>query len=505
MPFALAEKQPTLAELVDLCAVDDRLFCKTFFPGTFRDEFPDYADKIDDALASCNRYINLQIFRGGAKTTRCRAYAAKRIAYGQSRTIMVITAAQDKAEKSVRWLKKAVTRNRFFASTFQLRQGHKWAENEIEIIHGLYGHTVAVVAFGIHGSVRGVNIDDYRPDLILVDDVVDEENSATPLQRDKIENLILGAVKNTLAPASESPDAKLVLMQTPLNAEDVSMKAAKDPQYLTVRQPCWTSETENLPLEMRKSVWERRFPTADLIKDKIGHIARNKVSIFSREMEVRIVAAESAAFKREWLKFYDYEDLPNINKMYTVISIDPVPPPSPIAVAKGLHKRDFEAISAVSYYRGDYYLLALEMNRGHDPSWTIRTVFELALRWKAKEIVVETHAYQATLAWLLEQAMRIKKIYIPVFQDADKRAKVDKITEAFKLVCPFGNFLLHASMSNFISNFCDYDNVPHDDDLDSVAQGIKRLVAIQIADNDDDSGEDEDGGYTPLKLVRSVP
>lgn len=497
-----------MAELVSLCAVDYRLFCRTFFPRTFRDDFPEYSDRIWLPMEAHGvRFLNLQIFRGGAKTTNCRGYTARRIAYGISRTVLIITAAADKAEKTVRWLKRAVERNRLYASTFQLRPGKKWAENELEIIHGLYDCTVAVVGFGIHGSVRGINIDDYRPDLILFDDVVDEENSATLIQRDKIENLALGAVKNTLAPESESPDAKMIILQTPLNAEDVSMKAAKDPSYVTVRQPCWTLETENFPLEFRKSAWEKRFPTRDLIKDKIGHIARNKESVFAREWEVKIITTETAAFRREWLRFYDYESLPSLNKLYVILSIDPVPPPTPIAVAKGLHQRDFEVISAIAYYRGDYYLLALEANRGHDPSWTIRTVFELASRWKAKEIVVETHAYQATLAWLLEQAMRTKKHYIPIFQDQDRRAKVDKITDAFKLVCPFGNFYVHSSMSNFISNFCDYPAVPHDDDLDSVAQGIKRLSAIDVAESD--SGEDDsvidDTSYGRLQLERRAP
>jgi phage terminase large subunit-like protein len=507
MPPQLAEKRaPTLAELVSLCAVDDRLFCKTFFPLTFRDEFPSYSDRIDDALASCNRYINLQIFRGGAKTTKCRAYAARRIAYGQSRTIMIITAAQDKAEKTVRWLKKAVTRNRFFASTFQLRPGRKWAENEIEVIHDLYHHTVAVVAFGIHGSVRGVNIDDYRPDLILVDDVVDEENSATVLQRDKIENLILGAVKNTLAPASECPDAKLVLLQTPLNAEDVSMKAAKDPQYLTIRQPCWTADTENLPLEMRRSVWEKRFPSKDLIKDKIGHIARNKASIFSREMEVKIVTAETAAFKREWLRYYDPDTMPSINKMHTVLAIDPVPPPSPNEVAKDLHTKNYEVLACVGHYKGDYYLLEYQCNRGHDPSWTVKTMFDLARKWKVKEIVVETFAYQKTLAWLLNAAMQTQRFYIPLTENRDKRSKFDKISDAFSQVCPFGNLYILPSMADFISQFTDYPSVVFDDILDAIAQAITRLKEIQIADSSEgyDDPEIEDG-FEPVKLIRSAP
>ena len=53
------------------------------------------------------------------------------------------------------------------------------------------------------------------------DDVIDEENSATPEGRAKLEDLLYGAVKGSLAPATEFPDAKLVMLQTPLNKEEV--------------------------------------------------------------------------------------------------------------------------------------------------------------------------------------------------------------------------------------------------------------------------------------------
>jgi phage terminase large subunit-like protein len=495
--------QITWAELIDLCAVDNELFCKTFFPATFRDDFPDYFNRIWDGLETReSRFVNMQIFRGGAKTTNLRAFAAKRIAYGISRTIMVIGASQDKAEKTVRWLKNAIKKNRRYAGTFQLSPGSKWTETEIEIVHGIYNHTVAVVAYGIMGNVRGINIDDYRPDLILIDDANKDETVATAEQRDKIENLVLGAVKNTLAPESEAPDGKLVILQTPMHNEDITMKAMLDPTYITVRQPCWTLETENLPVEFRRSSWERRFSTDGLVKDRIGHIRRNKLSIFSREMECKVTAAESASFERSWLRFWDPSTLPPLANMYVVVSVDPVPPPSKGAIEQGLVKKDFECISAVGYYRGDYYLLEYQLNRGHDPTWTIATLFDLAQRWRAKSLVVETVAYQQTLAWLIGVAMQRQRYHLPIIEVKDRRSKLDKINEAYKLICPFGNFFVNLGMSEFLSCFESYPEVSHDDVLDAPAMAITHLTTLALADSAEAFDDDD---FPMLTCVRRAP
>jgi len=481
-----------LQEIVELGAVDYRLFTTVFFPKAFREDFPDFADRTWDALDSrIARFLNLQMFRGSSKTTTLRGFIAKRVAYAMSRTIMIIAASYEKATKTIRWLKGAIERNRNFAGAFQLSKGNKWTDDEIEIKHGVAGCSINIIAYGITGNVRGINIDDYRPDLIVLDDIVTDENAATVEQRDKIENLVLGAVAETLAPRSENPDGKMIMLQTPLNYDDVSMKATLDPMWVTVRQPCWTLDTENCPNDFQVSAWEKRFPTEELRQKKRGFIARNKASVFAREMEVRLVTAETSAFIRGWLRLYETDQLPvNLTGMHVVISVDPVPPPSDLEVAKNLHGKDWEAITAVGYWKGNYYLLEYRLNRGHDPTWTIATIFELAHRWRAKGIVVETIAYQKTLAWLIGIAMQKQRCYYPIIERRDKRSKYDKIIDALAVPASRGQLYCLASHSEFISQFTDYPNVQFDDLLDAVAQGISELTVQEVVEDYDGYADD---------------
>ena len=285
------------SELIELCALEPRLFASEFFPETVRQESAPFHSKVWEMLESSARLVNIQMFRGSGKTTTLRLFMAKRIAYGISRTIMYIGRSQDKAIQSLVWLRRQIEHNKKLKTVYSLAPGSKWQDVEIRIQHGILGHEIAVLAYGITGSIRGVNIDDYRPDLIIVDDFLDEENSATDEQRDKMSELLYGALVNSLSPASETPDAKLALLQTPHNKLDVSTQALEDPSWLSLRIGCWTPETEELADHDRESSWSARFSTDELLANKQAHLRRNAVSTFLREMECKLSAPETSAFR----------------------------------------------------------------------------------------------------------------------------------------------------------------------------------------------------------------
>ena len=72
-------------------AKDTGFFAKTFFPKTFRQEEPPYAKTIYEVAEDPDtQYAMLLIFRGGSKTTQAKAILAKRVAYGVSRTILLV-------------------------------------------------------------------------------------------------------------------------------------------------------------------------------------------------------------------------------------------------------------------------------------------------------------------------------------------------------------------------------------------------------------------------------
>lgn len=508
-----ADSVAPISEVISHAAMDSIFFSRTFFKKTFRQPSPLFHRQIwallDDPQA---RYVNVQVQRDGAKTTLLRTYAAKRVAYGISRTILYVGASQDKAKQSIKWVKRQIQSNHYFSSTFGLAKGKSWSDEQLEVLHGAEGHSVWLLALGITGSTRGINIDDYRPDLIIVDDVMNEENSATPEQRLKISNLVLGALKESLSPASETPDAKMVLLNTPQDFEDLSVEALRDPQFRSARFGCWTPETENLPIEYQQSAWEERYPTEVLRKEKLSALARNKYSIFAREKECLLVTPETSAFKAEWIRYFgdgEREPEPPRHEMRVVLVIDPVAPPTDLQISKGLLTKDFEAHSVLGRYQGKYYVLETIYNRGHTPEWTIATFFELCNRWNPSKVIVETVAYQKTLSWLLKKAMQKAGRYWLLEEFKDKRAKIVRIKQGLTGPLAENQLYLRRSQSTAISQIIHYPGKnpegTHDDVIETLAIGCESLSKGFVGEVESNGYEVWEKDIPALEYARGAP
>lgn len=471
-------------ELVELGAVDSLLFSKAFLPKTFRQEFSSFHPRMWRVLEKRGKpYRMLQVFRGGSKTTICRAFTAKRVAYALSNTILYLGKSEAKALASTRWLRRQVDHNRLFAETFSLRRGSKWQDHEFEIIHGVDERSIWVVGMGIEGSVRGINIDDYRPDTIVLDDVVDRQNAATKEQRQVMNELIYGAIANSLISRAENPNAVMVGLQTPLDREDYSVLAENDPEWEFFRFSCWTPETEDLPTDQQVSAWEEYFPTLELREKKRAYMHRNQLSIWNREFECRITSKETSAFKSEWLQQWDL--LPEV--LTHILVIDPVPPPTPLQVKKGLHGKDYESLAVVGVGKGKMFIREISVSRGHEPTWTATEFFRLCRKYRISRVLVEAVAYQRTLAWLLRQAMQTRREYYLVEEYDDRRSKFDRIVDSLSNVGSNGVLFIppdndpcgrlnSEGMEQFYSQFLSYPEVSHDDALESVAVGCAALA-----------------------------
>src|SRR5690606_10263027 len=124
-------------------------------------------------------FFGAEVFRGGGKTTLCRLTLSRRIAYALSRNILNVGVNETMAIYTNRWLKRQMENNTLWTQVFKLRPGSKWTDEYFIIEHGIEGCEIHVTAKGVTSGLRGLNLDDYRPDFILCDDICNEENTAT--------------------------------------------------------------------------------------------------------------------------------------------------------------------------------------------------------------------------------------------------------------------------------------------------------------------------------------
>lgn len=491
-----------LGELVKLAAVDNEIYARTFFPRTFRQASPTFQRKIWTDLDDPNvRHSNQRIFRGGAKTTISRVATSKRIAYGVSKTILYIGASENAAARSGAWLRSNIERNKLWASTYNLAPGRKWTDTEFEIEHKTLGVTIWAMFVGITGNIRGINFDDYRPDFIVCDDILTDENCATLEQRSKIQDLVHGAVKKSLAPKVDDPNAKLIMLVTPQHKDDVSSLAKKDPTWKTIEQGCWTDETKHLDVQQQVSVWPDRLPTEDLRKEKEAAVLTNQLSLFTREMEINLTPRENKAFYDHWLRFIT--TTPDPRMMRVVLSIDPTPPPSDAQIAKGHIKDDHEVIHVWGAYGDDYYLLERRASVGESPDWTITNAFEMAFKWRPMQWIVETVAYQRSLKWILEKEMAKRRVFYQIlpFVGGNKYAR---IRATFAGPASQGKIWVHPYDTPFIQQFGDYPSSDHDDELDAGSIALGALINPLAVGAEEGRYSNEDN-VTSLSVVRGAP
>jgi len=441
---------------VELGAVDGIYFCHEWFPKTFRQTSPEFHyEMMADLEDMSNQFVAWEVFRDGAKTTLLRAATAKRISYGLPRTAVFTSAAQRHAERTIRWLKGQIDRNTYWAESFGLRRGAKWTDSEVEIINELLGIRITVLAIGMTGQTRGVNVDDYRPDFWVADDPCNEENTGSEDQREKAEELFFGAMQGTLAPLSENPHSKMALAQTSLHKDDLINKCHRD--------PTWKTKKYGIFNEFGKSRWEERHPTEQVLQQKAGYIGRGQLHIWKREKECTIVPSEGRAFNIERLQFYDYEP----TDLVVYIGLDPAREKH--SNPKRAHKA---ALVQVGVNAKGIWLLDYYAQKGKNPEELWTEFYRMATRRFPRLTGVESVGYQQVLAWFFREKMRELNQYFVIRELEDRRRKADRIRQAHGGLIDAGRFHVRRVHTEYIEALDSYSDDVDIDLLDAGAMAI---------------------------------
>jgi hypothetical protein len=485
----------TVDQRVELGAADGIYFCHEWFPKTFRQASPEFHyDMMADLESMENQFVAWEVFRDGAKTTLLRAATAKRISYGLSRTAVFTSAAQRHAERTIRWLKRQIETNLYWTETFGLHKGTKWTDAEIEIINQLLGVRITVLAIGMTGQTRGINVDDYRPDFWIADDPCNEENTSSEDQREKTDELFFGAMQGSLAPLSENPHSKMGLAQTALHKDDLINKCHRD--------PTWKTKKFGILDEFGRSRWEERHPLEQVLSTRSAYIARGQKHIWDREKECRISPKEGKAFMMENIQWWDF--LPT--NMVTYIGIDPAREKH--LNPKRAHK---SAIVCVGISSSGVYLLDFFAQKQKNPEELWTEFYRMVIRWNPRMSGVEGIAYQQMLAWYFRQKMISMNFFTVIREIEDRRRKADRIRQAYAGLIQERRFFLGRGHTDFYSELDDYSDDRDIDVLDAGAMAITLssptlLMLTKTGETDDEADyqiliQQQESQYPDLPVI----
>ncbi|MDR0700942.1 MAG: phage terminase large subunit [Azoarcus sp.] len=184
---------------------DYRFFCQTYFPhyvptphfSAFHEFIFQRLPEVIDGQAG-GREVH-QAPRGEAKSTyETQLGTLWCIVTGRKHMIGIIMNTEEQAAEMLESIKAELDTNPRLASDFPdaCGQGRLWQATTV-----VTANNIKIRIGGTGKKIRGMKHGPYRPDLIFLDDLENDENVRDKKQRDKVEKFVLTAVVGLAGPA----------------------------------------------------------------------------------------------------------------------------------------------------------------------------------------------------------------------------------------------------------------------------------------------------------------
>ena len=399
--------------------------------------------KLVDAQDGCRRATAAP--RGHAKSTNLTFKGSLHAAlYRYKRYIIILSDTSDQANGFLSAIKDELEDNGAIREDFGDLTGGVWRENVIITSHG-----VRIDAIGAGQKIRGRKHKNWRPDLMVLDDIENDENVRTVEQRKKLENWFYKAV-------SKAGDTytDIVYIGTLLHYDSLLAKVLKNPAYRSVKykavqsfstSPLWETwesiytdlGNDGRELEAKsffernraemlagtKVLWEEKLSYYDLM---VTRVSEGEAS-FNSELQNEPVNPDDCLFNEEWFDYYNPEDMDFSSADFRFYGfVDP---------SLGKNRRaDYSAIltGALEVPTGYLYILDADIVRRH-PDAIISDVLQKAdwiQRTYGKRYVkfgVETVQFQWFLKEQLAKSSARARIYLPIEEVPQSSDKVLRI------------------------------------------------------------------------------
>lgn len=407
-------------------------------------------------LPGCHRAVAAP--RGHAKSTNLTFKDTLHgIVYGYKPYILILSDSSDQAQGFLSDIREELEENQAIREDFGDLQGKKaWREDVLLTSTG-----IKIEAIGSGKKIRGRRHKNWRPGLIVLDDIENDENVRTPEQRKKLENWFFKAVSKA---GDDYTD--IVYIGTLLHYDSLLAKVLKNPAYRAVkykaviswaeRKDLWDLweeifidlDNENREQDARdffefnkeemlkgtKVLWEDKLSYYDLM---VMRVSEGEAS-FNSEEQNEPINPEDCLFNEEWFDYYNEAAIDFREDRYCFYGFV-----DPSLGGKGKKKKsDFSTIITLAKDIKTGYMLVFEadIERRH-PDQIIEDIMEKE-RWLKTNcgkgytlFGCETNQFQ----WFLKEELARRSaeagIYLPieeVNQISDKYGRIQTLQPSIK-------------------------------------------------------------------------
>lgn len=392
--------------------------------------------------------------------------AIQRILRNPDIRILIANNTWDNSRKFLRSIQSHLSKGSKLSAYFGRFEGPIWTQDEIVIKQRQKVEDAPTIA--TTGLEKEQTSQHY--DLIIADDLVARENSATAEQRTKVKEYI-----NSLFSLLE-PEGQLWIVGTRWSQDDAYGDLIEEGLWDILIRTCWQDEERTIPAFPEKFSKE----LLDLKRQKIGPVN------FSCQYLNDPLGSEAADFKRDQIKFYQ-PGTDNPQRLY--MAVDP-------AHSLGADA-DFSAGVVGGMYADSKIRVVDYFKKKVLPNDLVNVIFEMVKKWKLRAIGIETFAFQKTLKYEIQRRQRETKLFFSVDElgthrggkfepPAPKEARIRSMQPMFEQ----GLIELRWDMRDMVDELLAFPRGKRDDLIDALAYLKEHLVpSMQLSTETSRPGE----------------
>jgi predicted phage terminase large subunit-like protein len=407
-----------------------------------------------------NRLAVIVAFRGSGKSTLMTlSYPIWAIVGKQKKKfVILLSQTQYQARLMLTNLKRELEGNEWLRNDFGPFEMESDEWGSYSLVMPKYG--ARIIAASMEQSVRGMRHGQYRPDLIIADDVEDLASVKTKEGRDKTHQFITGEV----IPAGDQ-NTRLVVIGNLLHEDSLLMRLK---QGIRIGKLDGTFKEYPLINEQGRILWPGKFPSekeVNALKRTIGND-----SSWYREYLLKIISDAERLVDPDWITYYDeIPDYLDPHFQYVATGID-------LAISQRSNADYTAMVSGKVYGRGKkakLYILPFPVNERLTFPQTIAKMKEVSTTLGGgyqSKLFIEEVAYQsAAPQQMKEDGYHAEGVKVPA---GDKRERLTLLTPMIQE----GKILFPSrGCENLIAQLTGFGIEKHDDLADAFAILVQKV------------------------------
>lgn len=347
---------------------------------------------------------------------------------GRKKFIVLVSNSEWEAKKQLAKIKYEIESNDMLRMLFWDLKSDKWSELNIEL-----SNWCEIVAKGASSQIRGMQSKYWRPDLIVLDDIENDEmaknsDTVTRMEDDFLQKWVLPALAKKGQNISWSI-GQVIYVWTIIKEDCLIDRVMKYKKWW-VQLKYSAIKEDNTPLfpDLYR-VWPSEDPEdtrEDLLEIRQRLIDNGKLHVWLSEYMNEYADKEDWEFAYEWFKDQTVELSEAYDKkLKYYIAVD-------LAISQK-ETADYTVV-LVAWVDSRNNIYVVDMARGRfDPWETIDKIFELWTKWNVKRVGIESIWYQRGLIHFVNDEMRKRNKFLNVVElKTPRSSKEERIRSALQ-------------------------------------------------------------------------